>query len=337
MTVKIFDDETKAVIYRRLVDGQTVTEVAKMYNTSTRTIGRIRSELEQQVTVVDAVKVEPAKLNTVGTSEPGGDAGFMYSNGSLLVWLPVSVAVANNVNTNKTFTDKTKIMEILGRLTSADTQDELKSRIVEEIRDNAKQKLDELMLQAGITYNHDTGFHEVAHVIKAEDETTQIQLQPVIVKRIESEFNDGKDATRWAKFAYNVCQNPSFKARQEIYSFILAADIEVNEDGNLICFKKVNADFTDVRTGTFDNSPGKYVSELREKVCDDSNQLCAPGLHVCSKSYLSHYNGARTVMCIVDPANVVSIPADYYTTSDGGAVKAKMRTCGYYVKEELSV
>ncbi|MNR59585.1 hypothetical protein D3C85_1808710 [compost metagenome] len=73
----------------------------------------------------------------------------------------------------------------------------------------------------------------------------------------------------------------------------------------------------------------------RHMVNDDSDQLCSAGLHLCSKSYLPHFGGERVMVCAVDPADVVSIPKDYYSM-DGEKVLAKMRCCKYEVVADVT-
>jgi len=129
-------------------------------------------------------------------------------------------------------------------------------------------------------------------------------------------------------FLDKVKKNPSYKSRMELFGFIKAADIEITESGDLICWKRVRDNWTDCYTGKIDNSIGQVVTMVRTDVNDDSNQTCSAGLHCCSKSYLSHFRGARVVKVLVNPEDVVSIPTDYND--------AKMRTCKYVVIEEVS-
>lgn len=129
-------------------------------------------------------------------------------------------------------------------------------------------------------------------------------------------------------FLDKVKKNPSYKSRMELFGFIKAADIEITESGDLICWKRIRGNWTDCHTGKIDNSIGQVVTMVRTDVNDDSNQTCSAGLHCCSKSYLSHFRGDRVVKVLVNPEDVVSIPTDYND--------AKMRTCKYVVIEEVS-
>lgn len=124
-------------------------------------------------------------------------------------------------------------------------------------------------------------------------------------------------------FFDKLMNNPSARAREQLYGFIEANKITVNQDGNLVLYKKVRSNYTDVHSGTFDNSIGKTVEMPRRNVDDDPNRTCSYGLHVCSLAYLSHFSGEHTVLVEVDPADVVAIPTDYHNS--------KMRVSKYKV------
>jgi len=140
--------------------------------------------------------------------------------------------------------------------------------------------------------------------------------------------NNAEMLERLVKFVDKLYDNPQLSVISRIYDFIRASDIEIGEDGRLICFKKIRSDYKDVYTGTIDNSPGQIVSMPRNQVLDDDNQTCARGLHVCSWEYLAHYSGSRIIRVAVDPRDVVSIPVDYNDS--------KMRCCKYEVLEEIT-
>lgn len=132
-------------------------------------------------------------------------------------------------------------------------------------------------------------------------------------------------------FTERLYQNPSYRATQELFQFLVAADIEIDQDGMVICFKKVRDNYTDIHSGTFDNSPGKVCEVSRNEVDEDSTRTCSHGLHVCSKSYLPYFgNGLdnRVVKVKVDPAHFVAVPRDYDC--------AKARVCRYEVMGDVT-
>lgn len=137
-------------------------------------------------------------------------------------------------------------------------------------------------------------------------------------------------------FTEKLMDNPSPRSVKELYEFLEAADIVITEDGLIECFKKVTENFRDCYTGNFDNSVGKTVFQPRFTVNDDSSQTCAEGLHVCSYAYLNSYPGSKIIKVLVDPADVVSIPNDYYSLDGSGNVKAKARVCRYKVVKDVT-
>lgn len=157
-----------------------------------------------------------------------------------------------------------------------------------------------------------------------------IVLRSGLVDRIIASMENGEDFEFYLPFLENLLKNPSEKAVQRLFDFLVANDIKITEDGHFITWKVVNSDYTDCRTGTFDNSPGKAVEMPRSRVNDDDKVTCSTGLHVCSKNYIQYFGNSscRIVSCKVNPRDVVSIPVDYGD--------AKMRVCYYEVQEDVT-
>ena len=153
------------------------------------------------------------------------------------------------------------------------------------------------------------------------------EVHSALSRRILSLMENGFDITPFTNFMENLYQNPSKSAVDELYGFLEACTLPITPDGYFLAYKKVNANYTDVYTGTIDNSIGTKVSMPRYEVDEDSNRTCSTGLHVASFSYMSHYSGARTVICKVHPKDVVAVPKDYNN--------AKMRVCEYEVVNEV--
>lgn len=104
-----------------------------------------------------------------------------------------------------------------------------------------------------------------------------------------------------------------------IYDFLEAGNIPITENGTFLTYKKINRDWTDIYSSTFDNSIGSICEMPRNMVNEDSQTTCSHGLHVCSYDYLNCYDTnnvahCRVIICEVDPADVVSIPVDYQNT-----------------------
>ena len=150
-----------------------------------------------------------------------------------------------------------------------------------------------------------------------------------LTKRIMQMHSDGFPVDPMINFLVNLMENPSFTAVNGLYDFLETNNLPITTDVFFLAYKRIREDYTDVRTGTIDNSVGKVVSMPRNEVQDNSNITCAPGLHVCSREYLQHFSGEKVILVKVNPKDVVSVPKDYNFS--------KMRTCKYEVISELSL
>ena len=126
-------------------------------------------------------------------------------------------------------------------------------------------------------------------------------------------------------FIEKLMKNPSRRAVHDLYPFLEHGKNSIDEEGNFIAFKAVRKNFTDIHTGTFDNSIGQTVEIPRWEVDEDPDKTCSHGLHVCSFEYLPHFAHAdgHIIIVKVSPEDVVAIPRDYNNT--------KMRVCRYEV------
>ena len=142
-------------------------------------------------------------------------------------------------------------------------------------------------------------------------------------------LTDGFPIEPMIKFMENLMLNPSNRSVQELYGFLEKNNLPITPDGCFLAYKKVRSDYMDVHSGTFDNSPGSVVEMPRNEVDDVADRTCSHGLHFCSKEYLQHFGGERTVIVKINPRDVVSIPTDYN--------QSKGRACRYEVISELGV
>lgn len=165
----------------------------------------------------------------------------------------------------------------------------------------------------------------------ADEDTIPYKVNNKLTTRVIAMVRDGETGvTTLLNFMEKLMENPSRRAVEELYGFLEANDIKIVESGDFIAWKKVRSDYLDIHSGTIDNSPGKSPRVARNMVDEDSNRTCSYGLHVCSKSYLPNFGngGSRVVSVLVNPADVVAIPADYNN--------AKMRCAGYTVLDEVT-
>ena len=132
-----------------------------------------------------------------------------------------------------------------------------------------------------------------------------------------------------SKFIMKMAANNMDETSMDgLFKFLKNARIPINEEGNILTYKRIDINYKDCYTHTLDNSIGATVSMERSKVTCNPKITCSSGLHVCSYSYLSSFSGDRIVICEVEPHNVVSVPVDYNF--------AKMRCCKYKVIEEVA-
>ena len=156
-------------------------------------------------------------------------------------------------------------------------------------------------------------------------------IHNTLANRIVKFMGDGLPFLPLCKFLENLMQNPSHRAINELYDFLEAGELPITTDGCFLAYKNVKSDYTDIHSGTFDNSIGKVCEMVRNQVDEDKNRTCSKGLHFCSIKYLPHFSdtcGGHTMMVKINPADVVAIPADYNNT--------KGRTCKYEVVAEYT-
>jgi hypothetical protein len=152
-------------------------------------------------------------------------------------------------------------------------------------------------------------------------------VEPVLTQYILRMKREGFDITPMVRFLENLYDNPSYRSRQQLYRFLEANKMPLTEDGCFMAYKRVNYDWLDVYSQTYNNAPGQIIEMPREQISDDPTELCSVGLHVCALGYLSSYRGDKLVAVKVNPRDVVSVPTDYNDT--------KMRVCRYEVVGEL--
>lgn len=152
-----------------------------------------------------------------------------------------------------------------------------------------------------------------------------------VTERILWGLSEGYDMDPYIRFLDNLMDNPSKRAVDELYGFIEKHKMGITEDGFIIAYKKIRGDYTDIHSGKFDNSPGQVLEMPRNRVDDDKTRTCSDGFHFCAFAYLPEFGtgpGNRVVIVKVNPADVVSIPADYND--------AKARCCRYEVIGEYT-
>lgn len=156
-------------------------------------------------------------------------------------------------------------------------------------------------------------------------------LEHFILTAFESQVAFDDFIKPWIIFAQKLSECQSMEVYSNLHNFLKHSDLTVNDNGNVVAYKVINPDFTDIYTGKIDNSVGATVTEDRRKVSSDSNSTCSFGLHACSLNYIrdSGYGGNNKILVKieVDPRDIVCVPNDYQGT--------KIRCCKYKVTELL--
>lgn len=154
-------------------------------------------------------------------------------------------------------------------------------------------------------------------------------LTGYLASRIVAFANEGLPVEHYLKFLDNLMANDSRTSREELYQFLEAANLPVTEDGCFLAYKAVRSDFRDIHSGRFDNSPGVTHTMPRREVDDNRNQTCSYGFHAAAFEYAKGFMrcDGKMVAVKINPADVVSIPADYNNQ--------KLRCCKYTVVFEI--
>jgi hypothetical protein len=153
-----------------------------------------------------------------------------------------------------------------------------------------------------------------------------------LTDRMLEMLSEGIDVSPLAAFLQNLMENPSYRAVNELYTFLEASNLPITEDGHFLAYKRIREDWKDQWSGTKDNAIGTIVEMPRNEVDENKDRTCSSGLHFCSREYLPHYGangGGRVVIVKINPRDVVAIPADYNN--------AKGRCSRYEVINEIKL
>jgi len=205
-------------------------------------------------------------------------------------------------------------------------QDALADRLIKAIKENRLQEIPALVSAAKRIEIFSKGNFKVEN---GQVLVNGVAAPHALSNKIIRFSNDGLPFQPLVKFAENLQKNPSFRAVNELFTFLEKNDHPITENGNFIAYKRVRSTFKDIHSNTMDNSVGKTVEIPRNQVDEDSNRTCSHGLHVANWDYAHlHFassDAATDVMLEVEvnPADVVAIPVDYNNS--------KMRVCKYKV------
>lgn len=313
-TPSILTQEEKANIFLLFSKGATKAAIAREYDVSPRTIGRIITAFEN--------RTEPEIVDDT----PKYKYEYIITN-QLIVLTRASSEKSDVVTVTK----------------DDPRYDDIKSLVNDAIEKKDNSILSNAFLEASIEAKIESasfgnvrvnpGEGTIEYVYSGSGEV--LKFSPRLTKRLlsifEGGFENNPEFDGLLKFIEKLAFNPDPDMIERLYDFIAPNNIDITPEGNVRCYKKVRDDFKDIYTGNIDNSPGKTVRVKRDYVEKDQYQTCKQGLHVCSWSYLPSYGSeaGNVVMEVdVDPADFVSIPVDYHD--------AKARVCQYKVIKEVT-
>jgi len=141
-------------------------------------------------------------------------------------------------------------------------------------------------------------------------------VAPVISRMAARSMKETGNCSAWLKFVDNLFKNPEKRAREEFIEFLEKAEegkyaVPMTDDGCVLGYKAVKDNYTDVHTGTMDNSVGQTRMMPRKAVDADRRNECSRGFHFCSLGYLGSFSGQKIMAVKVNPKDIVAIPKDY--------------------------
>jgi hypothetical protein len=227
---------------------------------------------------------------------------------------------------NWTITDRNVSVNYDGQTHIVPRTDALADRLIKAVRENKLSEIPTLVSAAKRIEVFSKGNFMV------QDGRVMINgvaAPEVLSQKIIRFSNEGLPFQPLLKFAENLQKNPSFRAVNELFTFLEKNDHPLTENGNFIAYKRVRSTFKDIHSNTMDNSVGNVMEVPRNQVDEDSSRTCSHGLHVANWTYAhtqfaSHDPSSDIMLEVeVNPADVVAIPVDYNN--------AKMRVCRYKV------
>lgn len=150
------------------------------------------------------------------------------------------------------------------------------------------------------------------------------ELPEVLGKYLYNLYEEGcNEFSHYFMFLDNILNNPSERARNELYTFLASRHLPITDHGTFLAYKGVRADMYSVNgnkktrvlsgkvnsAGHILNNPGDTITVVTEDVDSNCNNYCSCGLHVGTWEYASGF-GHTVVAVDVNPADVVSVPLD---------------------------
>lgn len=196
--------------------------------------------------------------------------------------------------------------------------------IKQAIKDKAYDLIDDLVNVAKALNTKMAGTN--VQIVDGEVLYKNKPIHNAVCAKIIEFKREGFDIAPLCKFLDNLMENPSFKSREQLWSYIERYKFPVTEDGCFLAMKAVNPDLWDKYTGrTFKHDIGAIAKMARPDVNDDGRIGCGTGFHAGNQDYVLQYGDCESIVVLVkiNPKDVVSCPNDYSYQ--------KLRCCEYEV------
>lgn len=312
-----------AEIYALVQEGKlTKTAIAMKYNTSTRSVGRA---VERHEAVLDSKKGDSKPVKTLkGIAKTAKKA----KKASVAKPTKVAKAVEKAVKTEPV-NELHKAMQSNTQIEYMITGDSVimtfgaESEIVESTHPNFTE------IKLAVVAGEYKKAFELMNIRKAIENFTQgaitikgdnlyygaVQMRSTLVDRILDMMKNGDAGfTRLVAFFEKLMENPSKDSVEQLWGFVSHLDVEIDEEGYIIGWKKVtsrNGKLFDSRTCKVPNDLGNIVEMPRWMVDNNRNVTCSQGLHVGAWDYVTSFSGDTILKVRVHPRDVVSVPTDY--------------------------
>ena len=208
--------------------------------------------------------------------------------------------------------------------------------------------VDDLKGLANIALGIEQGFQALTERIAIKGETILLDGDPIHgaladhIVRVFTEGDGAKDCGPVLQFLEKIATNPSERSQEQLFSWLSARNFTITDEGDFIAYKGVKetdgkffsqhqgpaiVDGKEHQEGFVPNEIGSTITIARSKVDDNPRSECSTGLHVGSHDYASSFGQSATLKVLVNPRDVVSVPA--------GERSAKVRVCRYKVLDTI--
>lgn len=308
-----------AEIYALVQEGKlTKTAIAMKYNTSTRSVGRAVERHEATLKGAKKETSKPAKqtLKQIAKSakktatkpvaksvkeavkkEPVNQLHEAMQNGNQIEYMITGDSVI------MTFGADSEIVE--------STHPNYKEIVMAVVGGEYKKAFELMNIRKSIE-----NFTQGAITIKGDNlYYGAVQMRSTLVDRILDMMKVGDDGfKRLVAFFEKLMENPSKDSVEQLWGFVSHLDVEIDEEGYIIGWKKVTTrggKLFDSRTCKVPNDLGNVVEMPRWMVDNDRTVTCSQGLHVGAWDYVRSFSGDTILKVRVHPRDVVSVPTDY--------------------------